>query len=141
MRAYLRHLRRRGLLERDVAAAVQTPRGVRRLPRMPKKNEAAALLDGFVAEAERDDPRALRDLAIVELLYGAGLRVSECCGLDVDDVDVRRAPSPRSEKVQKCAAFRSASPPVTRSRATSAMVARRGPAPYNPVRGRRRRSS
>ena len=38
-----------------------------------------------------DDPRAWRDLAVVELLYGAGLRVSECCGLDVGDVDLRRA--------------------------------------------------
>ena len=40
--------------------------------------------------AASDDPRALRDLAVVELLYGAGLRVSECCGLDVGDVDLRR---------------------------------------------------
>ena len=36
-------------------------------------------------------PKRSRDLAIVELLYGAGLRVSECCGLDVGDVDLRRA--------------------------------------------------
>ncbi len=36
-------------------------------------------------------PRALRDAAILELLYGAGLRVSECCGLDVGDIDQRRA--------------------------------------------------
>ena len=91
VRAYVRHLRRRGVLGRDVAAAVQAPKGVRRLPRMPKPKEAAGLLDDLVAEAGSDDPRALRDLAIVELLYGAGLRVSECCGLDVGDVDLRRA--------------------------------------------------
>ena len=90
VRAYVRHLRRRGVLGRDVAAAVQAPKGARRLPRMPKRNEAAALLDGLVAGAESDDPGALRDLAVVELLYGAGLRVSECCGLDVGDVDLRR---------------------------------------------------
>jgi len=90
VRAYVRHLRRRGVLGRDAAAAVQAPKGARRLPRMPKRNEAAALLDGLVAGAESDDPGALRDLAVVELLYGAGLRVSECCGLDVDDVDLRR---------------------------------------------------
>ena len=35
-------------------------------------------------------PVARRDLAVLELLYGAGLRVSECCGLDVGDVDLRR---------------------------------------------------
>ena len=90
VRAYLRHLRRRGILERDVATAVQAPKGTRRLPRMPRRKEAATLLDDLVDEADSDDPRALRDLAIVELLYGAGLRVSECCGLNVGDVDVRR---------------------------------------------------
>jgi integrase/recombinase XerC len=90
VRAYLRHLRRRGVLGRDVAAAVQAPKGVRRLPRMPRRKEAAALLDDLVAGTESDDPRARQDLAIVELLYGAGLRVSECCGLDVGDVDLRR---------------------------------------------------
>jgi site-specific recombinase XerD len=58
---------------------------------MPRKNEAAALLDELSDGAETFDPRALRDLAVVELLYGAGLRVSECCGLDVGDVDLRRS--------------------------------------------------
>jgi integrase/recombinase XerC len=91
VRAYLRHLRRRGVLGRDVASAIQAPKGARRLPRMPRKTEAAALLDEMVGGADADDPRALRDLAVVELLYGAGLRVSECCGLDVRDVDLRRS--------------------------------------------------
>jgi integrase/recombinase XerC len=59
---------------------------------MPRRSEAADLLDDLTEDADRDDhdPRARRDLAIVELLYGAGLRVSECCGLGVDDVDLRR---------------------------------------------------
>jgi len=91
VRAYLRHLRRRGILDRDVAAAVQAPKGTRRLPRMPRRAEAATLLGDLVDEADSDDPRALRDLAIIELLYGAGLRVSECCGLNVGDVDLRRS--------------------------------------------------
>src|SRR4051812_33334537 len=91
VRAYLRHLRRRGVLHRDVAAAVQAPHGPRRLPRMPRAKEAVALLDDLVERARSLDPGALRDLAIVELLYGAGLRVSECSGLDIGDVDVRRS--------------------------------------------------
>jgi site-specific recombinase XerD len=90
VRAYLRHLRRRGILGRDVAAAITAPKGARKLPRMPRRKEAAAMLDELVAGAASDDPRALRDLAVVELLYGAGLRVSECCGLDIADVDLRR---------------------------------------------------
>jgi site-specific recombinase XerD len=90
VRAYLRHLRRRGILDRDVATAVQAPKGARRLPRMPRPKEAASLLGEMEDLAKSDDPGAWRDLAIVELLYGAGLRVSECCGLDVGDVDLRR---------------------------------------------------
>jgi integrase/recombinase XerC len=87
VRAYLRYLRRRGVLERDVAAAVQSPKGARRLPRMPKSGDTIALLDDL---SETSDPRALRDRALLELLYGAGLRVSECCGLDLDGVDQKR---------------------------------------------------
>ncbi len=77
-------------MHRDVATAIQTPKEPRRLPRMPKQGETVALLDG-VENAAVPDPRALRDRAILELLYGAGLRVSECCGLDLGDVDDRRA--------------------------------------------------
>ncbi len=91
VRAYVRYLRRRGVLERDVAAAVQAPKGARRLPRMPRRDEAGALLDGAEATAATGDARAVRDAALLELLYGAGLRVSECCGLDVGGVDLRRA--------------------------------------------------
>ena len=90
VRAYTRHLRRRGVLGRDVAAAITAPKGARKLPRMPRRKEAAAFLDDLVEGAQTNDPRARRDLAVVELLYGAGLRVSECCGLDVADVDLRR---------------------------------------------------
>ena len=90
VRSYARYLRRRGVLHRDVAAAVQTPKEPRRLPRVPKAAETVSLLEG-VENADVPDPRALRDRAILELLYGAGLRVSECCGLEVADVDGRRA--------------------------------------------------
>ncbi|MFM8237704.1 MAG: tyrosine-type recombinase/integrase [Actinomycetota bacterium] len=91
VRSYLRYLRRRGVLEREVAASVRAPRGPQRLPRMPRATEAVALLDGAAAGAEAGEPRALRDRAILEILYGAGLRVSECCGLDVGDADPARA--------------------------------------------------
>jgi len=89
--AYVRFLRRRGVLTRDVAARLRTARGTKKLPRVPRRDDAIALLDGAVEVADTDDPKARRDLALLELLYGAGLRVSECCGLDVDSLDLRKA--------------------------------------------------
>jgi integrase/recombinase XerC len=90
--AYVRFLRHRGVLARDVAARLQTARGTKKLPRVPRRDDATALLDGATERADADDdPRTKRDLALLELLYGAGLRVSECCGLDVDSVDLEKA--------------------------------------------------
>ena len=91
VRAYLRYLRRRGLIPRAVTAQVQSPKRAQRLPRMPRAQETIDLIDDAANAAADGDPRELRDLAILELLYGAGLRVSECCGLDLGDVDARRA--------------------------------------------------
>jgi site-specific recombinase XerD len=87
--AYVRYLRRHGVVSRDVAARLRTGRATKKLPRVPRRDDAEAMLDS--AGTDPDDPRGLRDAAILELLYGAGLRVSECCGLDVDAVDLRRS--------------------------------------------------
>jgi integrase/recombinase XerC len=89
--AYVRYLRRHGVLERDIAARLHTARGPKKLPRVPRRDDAIALLDDAADEThDPDDPRTRRDVALLELLYGAGLRVSECCGLDVDSVDLRK---------------------------------------------------
>jgi site-specific recombinase XerD len=91
--AYVRYLRRHGLVARDVAARLRTPRGTKKLPRVPRRDDAIDLLDRATDNADavaNDDPRARRDVALLELLYGAGLRVSECCGLDVESVDLRK---------------------------------------------------
>src|SRR3954447_16945861 len=87
--AYVRYLRRHGVVARDVASRLRTPRGTKKLPRVPRRDDAIDLLDraGDIAD---DDPRAFSDVALLELLYGAGLRVSECCGLDVESVDLRK---------------------------------------------------
>jgi integrase/recombinase XerC len=97
VRAYVRYLHRRGTLPTDPSRELRSPKGPRRLPRVPRQPEAAAVLDGAARAVEmpaEPDERALafarRDLAVLELLYGSGLRVSECCGLAVDDVDLRR---------------------------------------------------
>jgi site-specific recombinase XerD len=100
LRAYLRFRRRQGALERDLGALLRAPKGASRLPRVLRTEEANDLLDDVadavdLVEAEAgDDPAAvavvLRDLAVLEVLYGAGLRVSECCGLRLVDCDLDR---------------------------------------------------
>lgn len=107
IRSFLRYLTRHGVLPTDPGRTLRAPKGPSRLPRVPRAAEATALLDAAAAdpaitgeppagadEESEPDPTAravaLRDLAVLELLYGLGLRVSECCGLDVRDVDLRQ---------------------------------------------------
>ena len=90
LRAFFGWLRRRGVVAADPTRNLRTPKGDRRLPRVPKAAEVATLLDEAPAA---DDPLSLaiaaRDDAVLEVLYGAGLRVSELCGLGPSDVDLR----------------------------------------------------
>jgi integrase/recombinase XerC len=90
--AYVRFLRRHGVVERDVAARLRTARGPKKLPRVPRRDDAVAMIDqaAELTVDEAEDPRVHRDLALLELLYGAGLRVSECCGLELDSIDFRK---------------------------------------------------
>lgn len=88
-RSYTRYLHRRGVLASDPGKQLHTPRGTQRLPRVPRRDDAHALLER-AADVVDPIPAASRDLAVLELLYGSGLRVSECCGLDVGDVELRR---------------------------------------------------
>ena len=84
VRSFHRFLVREGVSQRDPAAAARQPKLPRTLPHPLPVEEVARLLD-----APRDDTAAgLRDRALLELLYGSGLRVSELVGLDVDDVDL-----------------------------------------------------
>src|SRR5579862_8396983 len=85
-RSFFRHQQLVGARDDNPAAAVQLPRRPRRLPRTLSAGEAERL----VGAANGIAPRDLRDRALVELLYGAGLRVSEAVGLDRDvDLDER----------------------------------------------------
>ena len=94
LRSYFGWLRRQGSLDVDPARALRAPLGERRLPRVPRAEDVAAVLD---APPEEDDPEAhpvaravaLRDAAVLEVLYGAGLRVAEACGLSAGDCDLR----------------------------------------------------
>jgi integrase/recombinase XerC len=81
---------RRGLLAADPAARLQTPKARRTLPAVLRQDQAADAMDALNSVAQQGDPMALRDRLIVEMLYATGIRVSELCGLDVDDVDLSR---------------------------------------------------
>lgn len=81
---------RRGLLDSDPAARLQVPKARRALPAVLRQDQALAAMAAADLGAEQRDPLALRDRLIVELLYATGIRVSELCGLDIDDIDTDR---------------------------------------------------
>lgn len=81
---------RRGLLAADPATRLQLPKARRTLPAVLRQDQALAAMAAADLGAEQGDPQALRDRLIVELLYATGIRVSELCGLDIDDIDTGR---------------------------------------------------
>jgi integrase/recombinase XerC len=81
---------RRGLLAADPAARLQTPKAHRTLPAVLRQDQALDAMAAAKSGATERVPLALRDLLIVELLYATGIRVSELCGLDIDDIDTGR---------------------------------------------------
>ena len=83
-RTFYRHLVALGLRADNPAAEVDLPRRRRRLPRSLSLGEVERLIDA----ANGTTPRSLRDRALIELLYGAGLRVGEAVGLERGSVDL-----------------------------------------------------
>ncbi|SMH36947.1 integrase/recombinase XerC [Rathayibacter oskolensis] len=74
----------------DVAARLRTPKAGRTLPRVLTQPQAEHVIDVVAARGSTDDPVAIRDLAIIELLYASGIRVSELVAIDVGDLDLSR---------------------------------------------------
>ena len=84
LRSFYRHLRREGILDSDPTASLSSPRRGRRLPQVLTRGEVDLLL----AQPRGTEPTALRDRALLELMYACGLRASEAIGLEVADVDL-----------------------------------------------------
>ena len=84
LRCYFSWQFRQGRIGSDPARSLRAPTGGGRLPRVLSHGEVSTLLD-----APANTPLEQRDHAVLELLYAAGLRVSELCGLDRGDVDLR----------------------------------------------------
>jgi integrase/recombinase XerC len=89
-RAFTAWLERSGRSSADAGRRLRAPKADRHLPRVITREQASELLRGLQERAVGGDPIALRDLAVVELLYASALRVSELVGTDVDDVDLDR---------------------------------------------------
>ena len=85
LRSFFRFLLQEGLVRFNVARMLGTPKAPATLPRVMTAEQTSNLLDLAAGRSERK--RLARDLAILEMLYGCGLRVSELAGLNVDDVD------------------------------------------------------
>ncbi|MBD7956602.1 tyrosine recombinase XerC [Microbacterium sp. Sa4CUA7] len=80
-----------GHLAADPSLRLVAPKRGRTLPRVATADGVAHALDDLRVRAAEGDPRLLRDAAALELLYGAGLRVSELCGIDLGDLDHQAA--------------------------------------------------
>jgi integrase/recombinase XerD len=82
--------RKQGLTDSDPALEVSPPPPPRRLPKAISVEEVERLLEAAGSTAD-PDARALRDRALLEFLYGAGARISEVTGLDIDDLHIDAA--------------------------------------------------
>lgn len=89
-RAWTAWLSKRACLEVDPGARLRAPKAERRLPRVLSRGQMDGILDGLAVRAAGDDPAALRDLAVIELLYASALRVGELVGIDLPHLDAAR---------------------------------------------------
>jgi site-specific recombinase XerD len=88
VRGFYKWLRAEGVLDNDPFYGVQGPKAGKRLPHVLQASDIDRMIH---AAAQDSKPAGLRDRALLELLYAAGLRVSEVTGLDLHDIDLRQA--------------------------------------------------
>jgi integrase/recombinase XerD len=86
LRSFYRHLRRQALIEDDPTALLKAPRETRKLPQVLTRDEVARLL----SQPDGGEPPALRDRALLEVMYACGLRASEAIELELADLDLDR---------------------------------------------------
>ena len=89
-RSFTAWLYERGELSVDPGLRLKTPKAGKALPKVVTKEAMGDLLRALEEAANTQDPQAIRDLLIVELLYATGARVSELSGLNLSDIDENR---------------------------------------------------
>lgn len=90
LRVFTAWAQRVGLVASDCGALLASPKAHRTLPAVLDVHDARAMLDAAQERVVGGDPVALRDVAVLELLYASGIRVGELVGLDIDDLDAAR---------------------------------------------------
>ena len=91
IRLFTKWATKKGYLVKDVGATLATPKGARTLPDVLTVADASLAMDAMAARVgEEDGPISKRDAAMLEILYASGARVSELCGLDLEDIDYAR---------------------------------------------------
>ena len=91
IRLFTKWATKKGYLAKDVGATLATPKGARTLPDVLNVADTGLAMDALATRvAEEDGPLSKRDCAMVEVLYASGARVSELCGLDLQDIDYER---------------------------------------------------
>ena len=91
IRLFTKWATKKSYLIKDVGATLATPKGARTLPEVLTVADASLAMDAMTARVgEEDAPISKRDAAMLEILYASGARVSELCGLDLEDIDYAR---------------------------------------------------
>lgn len=88
LRAFYRHLHKRGLVDRNPAALLRSPKTRATLPKFLTVDEAFRVVDAPAEDRARSGPLRARDTLLLELLYGTGLRVSELASIELGQIDV-----------------------------------------------------
>ncbi|WP_243545890.1 tyrosine recombinase XerC [Pseudodesulfovibrio tunisiensis] len=83
LRTFFKYLRKHEIVLKDPTAGVRNPKQDQRQPQVLNVDQAVAMMEAAVEPS----PEGLRDLALAELLYGSGLRITEAVSLDLNDVD------------------------------------------------------
>ncbi|MFM1995239.1 MAG: hypothetical protein RLZZ610_756 [Actinomycetota bacterium] len=90
IRAFTAWLYKNGNLDSDPGLKLRSPKASRTLPKVVSREAMSGIFEKLEPSATPDNPAAIQDLLMVELLYGSGIRVSELVGLNMEDIDYGR---------------------------------------------------
>ena len=90
IRAFTAWLYKNGNLDSDPGLKLRSPKASRTLPKVVSREAMSGIFEKLEPSATPDNPAAIQDLLMIELLYGSGIRVSELVGLNLEDIDYGR---------------------------------------------------